>query len=226
MERIIAFIPIRQGSKSLPNKNIRTIAGKPLALWAANAAKGCQEIETVYVASDSREYLSTVWLYGDNRKIWPIARDPANCEDDSTTESAMLEFAGKYEFEYIVLMQATSPLVTSEDLAGGIKKYFDGKYDSLFSVVRQKKFVWSELDGKIVPLNYTPKTRPRRQDWDGFLVENGAFFITSKEALLKSHCRISGRIGVYEMPEHTYHELDSPSDWLVIEELLKNQHLI
>lgn len=223
MYNFVAYIPIRSGSKTIPNKNIRMIAGKPLCIWAAEAAKDCEYIEKVYVASDDKNYLETVWLFGDNRKIWPIERNPANCQDESTTEEAMLEFANIYDFEHIVLMQATSPLVTSEDLTGGIDKYLKGKYDSLISVTRKHMFIWDEQFN--IPLNYNPWERPRRQNWDGVLIENGAFFITSREAFLKSRCRLSGKIGLYEMPEHTLHELDGPSDWIVVEELLKNRYL-
>ena len=61
------------------------------------------------------------------------------------------------------------------------------------------------------------------QELEGFLVENGAFYVTSREKLLKTRCRLSGKMGVYEMPEYTYFELDDPADWIITEKFLKNR---
>jgi N-acylneuraminate cytidylyltransferase len=55
-------------------------------------------------------------------------------------------------------------------------------------------------------------------------VENGAFYVTPREKLLESGCRLNGKIGSYEMPEETYFEIDEPSDWIIIEHLLKNKN--
>ena len=208
--KIIAFLPIRSGSKTIPNKNIKPIAGKPLWKWVADAAFGCELIDENYVAVDSDLY----------KQLIPFSIRVKEMDDKCMQESVMLDFANDYAFDHIILLQATSPLITSDDLTGGIKKYFDANYDSLISVTRQKKLVWQENG---IPLNYDLQNRPRRQDWDGFLVENGCFFITSKEALLRSRCRISGKIGLYEMPESTYYEIDEPSDWIIVEELLKQR---
>ena len=147
-------------------------------------------------------------------------RDAATATDTASTESAMLAFAeAQDDFEHIVLVQATSPLLTADDLAGGIEKYETGGYDSLLSVVRQKRFLWQEQDGTAAPVNYDPQHRLRRQEMEGFLVENGAFYITTRARLLETRCRISGRIGTCEMPEPTYFEIDEPSDWGIMEGL-------
>ena len=69
--------------------------------------------------------------------------------------------------------------------------------DSVLSAVRQKRFQWRIDEDKLaLPVNYDIYDRPRRQEFDGFLVENGAFYITRKELLLKSKNRISGNIRV------------------------------
>jgi N-acylneuraminate cytidylyltransferase len=111
----------------------------------------------------------------------------------------------------------------SKDLNKGLQKFNAEKFDSILSVVRQKRFLWSEIGSSqaAAAINYNPLARPRRQDFSGFFVENGAFYITSKERLLASECRISGKIGLVEMPEETYFEIDEPSDWLIVEQLLK-----
>ena len=139
----------------------------------------------------------------------------------ATTESAMLEFAEKYEFDNIVLIQATSPLLTAKDITNGIEALSHS--DSVLSVVRQKRFLW-EQDDYAKPLNYDYMSRPRRQDFHGFLVENGAFYMTSREALLRTKCRISGNIKAVEMSEESYIEIDEKEDWVIAETLLRRRN--
>ena len=114
-------------------------------------------------------------------------------------------------------MQATSPLLTSDDLNGGFESYNMNETDSVLSVVRQKRFQWgTNSKGYVQSTNYDYNNRPRRQDFEGYLVENGAFYITSKAALLKSGNRLSGKIRAYEMDESTYFEIDELSDWEIV----------
>ena len=70
------------------------------------------------------------------------------------------------------------------------------------------------------PINYDPLHRPRRQDFPGTLMENGAFYITKLEILQRYRCRLGGKIGIYEMDESTAAEIDEPSDLERVERLL------
>lgn len=219
----VAFIPVRGGSKSIPLKNIREIAGKPLVYWVTKAASDCPEIDVVYVATDSDIIKETVEGFAID-KVNVIGRSSENASDTASTESAMIEFAEEYEFDNVVLIQATSPLLTADDLSGGFTQFKKQDTDSVLSVVRQKRFFWATDDrGVAHPTNYDVFHRPRRQDFDGCLVENGAFYITSKKMLLESQNRVSGTIRTYEMDESTYFEIDEPDDWLIIEEQLKER---
>lgn len=216
----VAFIPVRGGSKSIPLKNIKNFAGKPLVYWVIKAAVECEEIDRVFVATDSENIKNTVLAFGFN-KVNLVDRSEETATDTATTESAMLEFAEKYEFDNIVLIQATSPLLSAKDITKGLKTLNNA--DSVLSVVRQKRFLWSQ-DENAKPLNYDYTCRPRRQDFDGYLVENGAFYITSRKALLKTKCRLSGKIKTVEMSEASYIEIDEKEDWVIAETLLKQQN--
>lgn len=218
MDDYVAFIPARGGSKSIPLKNIKPIAGKPLIHWTIEAALGCPLIDRVYLASDSNKIRAVAEQITDPR-LTVIDRDPSTATDTATTESAMLDFSSTHTFNHIVLIEATSPLLTSRHLIAAIKKYEATDACSLISVVEQKRFVWK--DG--FPVNYDPRQRPRRQDFKGFLVEIGAFCITNHLSLEKSKCRISGAVESFLMPENTYHEIDEPTDWIIIEQLLITQ---
>ena len=90
--------------------------------------------------------------------------------------------------------------------------------DSALSCVRNKRFYWSE-DG--VPLNYDYTKRPRRQDFNGLMMENGACYINTIGNIKKDKNRLSGKISVYEMPEYTSVEIDEPDDFLLIEKLME-----
>lgn len=218
---IVSFIPARGGSKSIPLKNIKIIADKPLIYWSISAAENCSNIDKIYVSTDSEEIKEVVKSFN-FPKVVIVNRSARTATDTASTESAMLEFANKHVFDHIVLMQATSPLTTSEDLNNAINKYFSNNYDSLFSVVRQKKFIWEiNNNGYAQPKNYNYFSRPRRQDFSGFLVENGAFYICSRKNLLTYKNRLCGKIGVYEMDGSSYYELDEKEDWTIMEGLLK-----
>jgi YrbI family 3-deoxy-D-manno-octulosonate 8-phosphate phosphatase len=217
----IVFIPLRGGSKSIPLKNIKIINGRPLIYWTLDATTQCNEVDKVVVSTDSIEIKRVIENYG-SPKVLVINRSDTVSSDTASTESVMLEFAERFDFENIILVQATSPLLKSADLSKGIKKYNQKGIDSVLSVVRQKRFIWSEVSSNTAkPVNYNPLKRPRRQEFEGFLIENGAFYITSRQKLIDSKCRISGNIGVVEMPQETYFEIDEPSDWIIVESLLK-----
>lgn len=228
MDKYVAFIPVRGGSKSIPLKNIREINGRPLVYWTLDAAVQCTAIDRVYLCTDSDKIRAKIEEYinyhhcGD--KLRCIDRPPETATDTASTESVMLYFSRtRTDFSHIILIQATSPLLQAEQLSEAIAVYESGKYDSLLSVVRQKRFCWEESSSGYVPVNYDFRARPRRQEFDGYLVENGAFYINTREGLLNDSCRLSGKVGVYEMPEETYFEIDEPSDWVIIEHLLRKR---
>ncbi len=225
----IAFIPVRGGSKSIPLKNIKPICGRPLLYWTAKAACECKDIDLVYIATDSpkirevaegfrQEAGEGIW-----EKIRVVDRSGQSADDRASTETAMLEFAGAYGFDNIVLVQATSPMLRASDLEGGFALFRQPDTDSVLSVVRQRRFLWREDGRTAVPVNYDVFHRPRRQEFDGYLMENGAFYITSKENLLTYQNRISGNIKTYEMEEDTAYELDEPDDWVIVGALMERK---
>lgn len=229
----VAFIPVRGGSKSIPLKNIKPIGGKPLVYWTVKAACACKYIDRVYVATDSDIIKDTVENFknGVETKLFTkaevIGRSAESSSDTATTELSMIEFAGNYEFDNIALIQATSPLLKASDLDHGFEAFMTDGTDSVLSVVRQKRFHWDNDDnGYVYPTNYDVFQRPRRQEFKGYLVENGAFYISSKAGLLKYKNRVSGNIKAVEMNEDTFFEIDELTDWIIIEALMKKNDLL
>ncbi len=214
----VAFIPLRGGSKSIPLKNIKMICGRPLVYWVLDAAHKCQEIDSIVVSTDHEQIREIVATYPSD-KLHIIDRTAEVSTDGASTESVMMEFAKDYDFSNIILIQATSPLLTAEELDQGIGLYEKDSVDSVLSTVSQKRFLWKNGE----PQNYIPLHRPRRQDFEGYEVENGAFYITSRERLLHSSCRISGRIATCQMDENSFFEIDEEDDFIIIEHLLQRR---
>ena len=191
----IAFIPVRGGSKSIPLKNIKLLAGKPLVYWTAKAANDAKCIDKVIIATDSKEIKLAVESLG-LQKVSIYDRDPKNAQDASSTESVMLEYINNQKLldeDYFFLIQATSPLLESKHIDGMYNQLLTQKADSVLSCVRNKRFFWSE-DGK--SLNYNYRSRPRRQDFVGLMMENGACYINSVRNIKKDQNRLSGKIAV------------------------------
>lgn len=219
----IAFIPVRGGSKSIPLKNIKPLNGKPLVYWTASAAEKSNSIDKVIIATDSEEIKKTVLSFGFS-KLEVYERSSENAQDTSSTESVMLEYIEKSDLkndDLFFLIQATSPLLKSKHIDKMYDVYKNSDFDSMFTGVREKQFHWIENNNKIEPVNYDYKNRPRRQDFAGLIAENGACYINSVGNIKNEKCRISGKIGVYELPAYTSYEIDEPEDWVIIEALLQ-----
>jgi len=211
---MIVIVPIRSGSKGIPNKNIKLLNNKPLVWWVLNSLQN--SLVNKIIVATNKDYIDLIRNFNLS-KVEIYIRNSKNSQDTSSTEDVLIETIKSLKIkDDVILTQATSPLTTSKDFNNGINLYQN--YDSVLSVVKQKKFIW---DNKGKSLNYNYKLRPRRQDWDGYLVENGAFYINHSSNILRDRNRLSGNIGLYEMNEKTYYEIDSLDDWKIIENLIK-----
>lgn len=216
----IAFIPVRGGSKSIPLKNIKLFCGKPLVYWNVAALQESQSVDKIVVATDSPAIKETVASFGLS-KVELYDRKAENACDTAATESVMLEYieaANLPDGDIFMLVQATSPLTETKHFEEGLRLYNSGKYDSVLTCVRNYRFFWND-DGS--PKNYDYMNRPRRQNFDGMFMENGAFYINTVANVKKTGNRLCGKIGIYEMPEYTATEIDEPDDWTVLENLMR-----
>ena len=212
------MVPLRGGSKSIPYKNIKELAGKPLCYWTLKAASESKYIDEVWVSTDDSKIKNIVLSLGLDVKV--IDRPAEFAKDTSSTESVMLHFAEHVDFDILNLVQATSPLTASEDIDMAIEQFFAEGDDSLLSGVLYKKFFWTP-DGKT--LNYDYMKRPRRQEFSGVVHENGAFYLTKKEILLKNKNRLGGKIGIFLLSEEKAIDIDEPADWPLADKHLLEQ---
>ena len=174
-------------------------------------------IDEIIVATDSLKIKEVVNSFNLS-KVKVYERSAENAQDTSSTESVILEYINSANLsgeDTVMLVQATSPFTQTNHFNEGLNLF--NKHDSVLSCCQSKRFSWK--NGKA--LNYDIDNRPRRQDFQGTLIENGAFYISSVAAINETKNRISGDIGIYEMPEYTYVEIDEPEDWIVAESLMK-----
>lgn len=218
----IAILPLRAGSKGISNKNKKRLLGRPLFNWVLTEAV-FSNLDEIYVFTDDDsiiEYVESEFVWTD--KVKSFRRSKESATDFASTELAMMELAEaiNYKFDIFCLLQATSPLTTRHDINRIIEKVQTDEFDSALTVVETKRFIWSD-EGE--SLNYDYSNRPRRQDFNGLLIENGAVYATTRENLKKTKNRLGNRIAVVKMPEDSLVEIDEPSDFIIIEELLKNR---
>ncbi|QAS52284.1 acylneuraminate cytidylyltransferase [Halobacillus litoralis] len=217
-----AIIPLRKGSKSIINKNRKKVLGRPLFTWVLGEAIA-SNLDEIYIYTDDELIINYVKNeYKWSAKVKVLSRSEESATDEASTELAMKEFSSKikYDYDVLCLLQATSPLTTKEYINSTLEKVVNKNFDSCLTVVEYKRFFWNE-EG--VSLNYDFSNRPRRQEFKGTLVENGAVYVTTKSQFINSGNRLGGNIGVVKMPEDTLTEVDEPNDLVVVEKLLLNR---
>ncbi len=217
--RWVAYMPLRGGSKSIPGKNIRPLAGRPLFAWALGAALDSGCFDEIWVGTDSAAIRHAVTAqFADRVRLFE--RAAATCTDEASTESALLEFSTSAGFDVLCTIQATSPMTRAEDFQAARRGFEMQRADSLLTATRTRRFYWTD-DAR--PLNYDPAVRPRRQEFAGSLMENGAFYLTRRAVLEGSRCRLGGKIAIHEMIGDSAVEIDEPEDWLIVERLLRQR---
>jgi CMP-N-acetylneuraminic acid synthetase len=209
--KIVTVILARGGSKGIPKKNIIDVNGLPLIAYTINASIGSKTLET-WVSTNCEDIASISEHYGANI-LW---RPAELATDTASSESALLHFAENIDFDILVFIQPTSPLLESKYINEGLSKM--NKYDSIVSVYEEKWSAKFDEDGN--PHGWDMNNRPRRQEAKKIYVDNGAFFITTKEALIKSGRRYSGNIGMVEMPFSKSFEIDTIDELNLIRKIL------
>lgn len=212
--KIVSIILARGGSKGIPKKNIIDLNGKPLLSYTIEASNKSMVSET-WVSTNCPDIKQCAYDYG----AFVLDRPEEISGDKSKSEEALLHFANNVYFDIMVFIQPTSPMLTSNDINNGLKLMKE--YDSVFSAYKEHWIPrWTKSK---TPYQWNIDDRPMRQDKEELFVENGAFYITTKESLLSSGLRYSGNIGIYEMDMMRSFQLDTIKDLKIIKNLINEK---
>lgn len=220
---IHAIILARGGSKGIKNKNLIYINKKPLIHWSIKAALITKKIQNVWVSSDSKKILD----YAKKNGALTIKRPQYLSNDKSSSEDGWLhaikEIKKTKQIDYVIALQATSPIRGIKDLDEAINLFINNKCDSLLSTSkRDAHFTWDKINNNLIP-NYNLKLkRKRRQSINEKFIENGSFYIFSANKFLKNKKRLFGKIDNYNQNKIKSFELDNRDDLILLKTIFKN----
>ncbi len=211
--KIVSLIPARGGSKEIPNKNIIDVNGKPLLSYSIDASLHSKVDET-WVSSDSNEIGKVAEKYGARF----ITRDKELANDIIMPDATLVDFKYRVDFDVLVFIQPTSPMIKSEYINQGIDKLLSENLHSVFSVTKEHWLPrWNE---RVEPIEWEIDNRPRRQDKETSYIENGMFYITRKNILTQNKLRYGGKMGFIEIPLHDSFQVDSEEDLELVRKIL------
>ncbi|ODN03099.1 N-acylneuraminate cytidylyltransferase [Orchesella cincta] len=217
---LAGLVLARGGSKGIPKKNLVEINGRPLVGRAIDAMVESAAFTSIWISTDDQDISSWVKREFSKEKISIHNRAAYTATDSATSIVAVLEFLSSHpEIDAVGLVQATSPFVQPSYLKEAATLLHDQHYDSVFSVTRSHQLRWSLIENHsnlkhetTKPLNFNPKSRPRRQDWEGEMVENGMFYFTLRHLLINYQVFQTGSSGYVEIPKHHSMEIDTMED--------------
>ncbi len=230
---IVAIIPARGGSKGLPGKNIKKLNGKPLISYTIGAALKCDSIDRVICSTDDEEIAEIAQNEGAEV---PFLR-PKYLSTDMAHTPPVIEHAVNYletqegkKVDVVVTLQPTSPLRNDFHIEQSLTQFFKDNYDSLVSVKNGYPPWWMfkiekgrakpllSLEGSVNPFNL------ERQQLPPVYEINGAIYITDR-GFLKHNSSIINRenCGLFLMDQESSLDIDTMTDFVVIEEILKSK---
>jgi CMP-N-acetylneuraminic acid synthetase len=220
--KVLAIIPARGGSKGLPRKNIVSLAGKPLIQWTIEASLNSKFITKTLVSSEDDEILKISELCGADTLKRPIeyASDTSSSQDVILSVIDSLE----EEFDFIVLLQPTSPLRESIDIDLAFQNLLSSEADSVISVVETdnkilKAFIINS-DGFLGGISNNDYPFMRRQDLPNVYMSNGAIYIFSYHTFLREKTFLSDKTIMYPMSKVSSFDIDTKEDLEAVEKLL------
>ena len=212
--KILSIIPARGGSKAIPLKNLVRLKNKPLLYYTVKASLNSKLVNRTIVSTDHEKIAKVAKSLGAE----VVKRPSEFSTDTSSVELAIqhvidhLKYTENYVPDIILLLQNTSPLRNSKHIDESLKLMKKENFDSIISGFSIHTFLWKKHNKSIVPVDYDPQNRPNRQEMEEQFFENGAIFATKYKNFKQSNCRISGKIGFYQMPLELSYNIDSLDD--------------
>ncbi len=201
----LAVIPARGGSKGIPRKNIKMMAGRPLIAWTIEAAKQSRLLDRFVVSTEDKEIAVVARRYGAE----VIHRPASLATDTATTLSVLQQVLTQIDAENIVLLQPTSPVRNQGLIDHCIKKFEKTKADNLGTGFVCKFMAYG---------TYTQ----RRQDLKGFFYDDGNVYVIKSE-LIKKGAMFGEKVAHYETTREENMEIDDTFDFWLNEQILRKR---
>lgn len=220
----ILVIPARGGSKGIPRKNLRPMAGKPLIYYSINAAINAEKVDKVIVSTDDNEIALFAERFGAT-----VAMRPDELSNDIATLDPVIQYVvdneGKPQggdWDVVVTVQPTSPLITSDEIDRGIEILINDDADTVMSVVDDRHLCWEVENDQAIPAY---KERVNRQYLPKRFKETGAVVVCKREVLNKGS-RIGEKVSLLEIDHDRSHDIDTVSDFYLCESLLTRKTIV
>ncbi len=227
LDKVLCIIPARGGSKRIPRKNIRHIAGMPMIAHSIDHAKRSRYVGKIVVSTDDSEIADISRKFGAEviRRPTGISGDESSSEEVLKHALIEVEKAG-FRADLIVFLQCTSPVRDDRDIDNAIETLLEEKADSLFSACRNDRFLWRRISGEMQSFNYDYRQRHRDQDHPEEYRENGSIYVFRPAVLREYNNRLGGKIAIYEMDYWSSFQVDSEEhlelcNWILIQKQKK-----
>lgn len=228
MTRNLAVIPARSGSKGLPGKNIKPLAGKPLLSYTVLAAKESGLFEEIYLSTDSAEYAQIGVEYGASV---PFMRSAVLSGDTAGSWAVVRDALRKYgaagrEFDTVALLQPTSPLRTVRDIVGAYQLFASKNAEAVVALceTNHSPLLCNHLpiDGSLEGF-LNPNANGPRQEYGGFYRINGAIYIARTPFIENTVNLYQAGCYGYVMPKERSVDIDDEIDFFIAQALIHRE---
>jgi len=216
--RVKALVPMKGHSERVPNKNIRSLAGKPTFHWIIDELSKSKYIDEIIINTDSKEIAKSAIDYF---KVTILER-PDFLLGDMVGIQPLIEYdLSKTEGMYYLQTHSTNPLLTVKTIDKAIETYFGQKeHDALFSVTEVKtRFYWPDGSG----INHDPQHLIRTQDLDPIYEENSCLYIFSRETNERTKNRLGSNPLMFPIDKLEAADIDNMEDFYWAEFLLQRR---
>jgi len=224
---VLAIIPARGGSKGVPRKNIRELAGKPLLAWTIEEAKKSKYIDRIIVSTEDEEIAEVARQWGGEV---PFMRPSSLSRDDTPGIDPVLHAISVLPgFEYVVLLQPTSPMRTSKDIDACLEHCLDESANACVSLTLTDKspyWMYQVTDeGELKPVVIPDKPVLRRQDAPDVYVLNGAVYVAKTSWLQETQSFLHKETIGYVMPKERSIDVDTEMDFCILETIIRKKKM-
>lgn len=230
---ILGIIPARGGSKTVPGKNIKNLAGKPLLQYTVDVAKASKNISKLILSSDDDAIINVANQL--NLEV-PFIRPSDLAQDNSPTLPVIQHALNFYKnegihFDAVCLLQVTSPFKTTEFIDKAIEKFIESKADALVSVKKvpheyNPHWTFKVNNSDCLEISTGEETIiGRRQDLPVSYHRDGILYLTKTNVLLEQNSLYGDTLAYIESPSNVNVNIDTKDDWKKAEDYLKNNPL-